>query len=150
MIINTLYHGRHDEPTPLDIILVFDNIEVQLASALPRFGGENVKNRQSKFLTAFLSFANTSFPKNPIFCYKRRVSITRICERLARAARPFINPTGILSLCSRGEVVSGMIIQALGPKPRTITPGRTYQSPLPSCSVPTLTPNRHHQISRTV
>ena len=128
----------------LDAVYVFANMKVQLASALPRFGGENVKSRQSKFLTAFLSSANISFSKNPIFCSRRRVSITRICERLARATRPFTNPTDILSLCSRGEVVSGMIIQALGPKPRTITPGRTYQSPFPSCSVPTLTPNRHH------
>ena len=125
-------------------------MKAQLASALPRFGGANVKSRQRKILPAFLSYANISFSKNPIFCSRRRVSITRICERLARAALPFTNPTDILSLCSRGEVVSGMIIQALGPKPRTMTPGRTYQSPFPSCSVPTLTPNRHHQISRTV
>src|SRR3989344_2433435 len=102
------------------------------------------------FLAAFRNFENTPFSRNSIFSSSRRVSTTRICERFAHACNPPTSPTGTRSGCFRGDFVSGTTKQAPGPKPRKMTQGRTYQSPFPSCSVPTFTPKRHHHISRTV
>ena len=101
-------------------------------------------------LAAFRSFAYSSLPRKQILRVRRRVSITRICERLARASNPSTNPTGTRNACSRDDVVSGTTKHASGPNPLRMTDGRTYHSPFPSCSVPTFTPSAHHQISRTV
>ena len=126
-------------------------IQEQLASASPRASGENVqKSRQSNPLTAFRISIKIFFSRNPIFFSNRRVSTIRSWERLARAARPSTIPTETRSGCIRMEVVSGTTKHASGPNPLKITHGRTNHSPLPFCSVPIFTPNRHHQISRTV
>jgi hypothetical protein len=101
-------------------------------------------------LAAFRNSRKTSFSRNPTFSSKRRVSMTRICERLARASNPSTKPMGTRNGCSRSDVVSGITKQASGPNPLIITHGRTYHSPFPSCSVPIFTPSRHHHISRTV
>lgn len=101
-------------------------------------------------LAVFRNARKADLLKNPIFLVNRRVSITRICERLARASRPSTNPIDTLSLCSRLDVVSGTAKQAPGPNSRKMTQGRVYHSSLPSCSVPMFSPSRHHQISRTV
>lgn len=82
--------------------------------------------------------ANVSLSRKPILFCKRLVSMTRIWDKLARASRSSTNPIGMRSGCSRVDVVSGTIRQPSGPKPRSMTHGRTSHSPLPSCSVPML------------
>ena len=81
---------------------------------------------------------------------KRRVSTTRICERLARASCPSTKPTRTRNECLRTDVVRGITKHASGPNPLMMTHGRSYHSPFPSCSVPIFTPSLHHHISRTV
>ena len=116
----------------------------------PARGRQSEKPSENKSLAAFRKFENTSVSRKPTFSSKRRVSITRICERLARASCPSTRPTRTRNGCLCAEVVSGITRQASGPNPRRITHGRTYHSPFPSCSVPIFIPRRHHHISRTV
>ena len=122
----------------------------QLAPALPPQGGEIRKSRQSNALAAFLTSANCLASRKPILSSSRRVSMTLSCDRFALALRPSMTPIATRSGCSRSDVVRGATRQASAPKPLRIRQGRTNQPPLPSSSVPTLTPRRHHQISRTV
>ena len=140
----------HHNPVKLDFLSGLARLWAQVASALPPQGGELKKSCQNNALTAFLNCANISLSRNSTFSTNRRVSTTRICERIALAVLPWIFPTETRSGCRRDDVVNGITIQVLAPNPRMITTGRRNNFSLPSCSEPTLTPSRHHQISRTV